>query len=223
MTGAEWDRCTEPILMLEFLRESGETSERKLRLFAAACCRRAWHLLDADGRAAVEASERFADDSASHAELMAAVWADRGLQDIDARTAVDHAAVGAWRPAVAMLSALCSRSPGPVASPAALARERAAQADRLRCVLGPLPLRTPRFDPRWRTPLVLSLAQAAYEGRVAPDPSRPGWLVLDPARLLVLADALEEAGADAELLGHLRQPGEHVRGCWCVDLLLGRA
>jgi hypothetical protein len=36
-----------------------------------------------------------------------------------------------------------------------------------------------------------------------------------------LADALEEAGcADADLLGHLRGPGPHARGCWAVDLLL---
>jgi hypothetical protein len=43
------------------------------------------------------------------------------------------------------------------------------------------------------------------------------------ADLLVLADALEEAGcADAGLLGHLRGPGPHVRGCWAVDLLLGK-
>jgi hypothetical protein len=40
----------------------------------------------------------------------------------------------------------------------------------------------------------------------------------------VLADALEEVGCtDAGLLGHLRGPGPHVRGCWAVDLLLGRS
>jgi hypothetical protein len=44
---------------------------------------------------------------------------------------------------------------------------------------------------------------------------------LNPARLAVLADALEDAGCgDAELLGHLRGPGVHVRGCWVVDLLI---
>jgi hypothetical protein len=42
--------------------------------------------------------------------------------------------------------------------------------------------------------------------------------------LPVLADALEEAGcSEAELLGHLRGLGPHVRGCWAVDLLLGKA
>jgi hypothetical protein len=100
---------------------------------------------------------------------------------------------------------------------------RREQADLVRCVFGPLPFRTPRLDPGWRTPLVLSLARAAYEERVVPDPSRPGWLVLDPARLLVLADALEEAGANApEVLGHLRQPAEHPRGCHVLDLVLAR-
>ena len=39
----------------------------------------------------------------------------------------------------------------------------------------------------------------------------------------VLADALEEAGCqDAIILNHCREPGGHVRGCWVVDLLLGK-
>ncbi len=42
-------------------------------------------------------------------------------------------------------------------------------------------------------------------------------------RLPILADALEDAGCDnADILAHCRQPGEHVRGCWVVDLLLGK-
>jgi hypothetical protein len=41
--------------------------------------------------------------------------------------------------------------------------------------------------------------------------------------LSLLADALEDAGCiDAELLGHLRSPGPHVRGCWALDLILSR-
>ena len=43
-------------------------------------------------------------------------------------------------------------------------------------------------------------------------------------RLPLLADALEDAGCtDADLLGHLRSPGPHVRGCWAVDLVLGKS
>jgi thioredoxin-like negative regulator of GroEL len=44
------------------------------------------------------------------------------------------------------------------------------------------------------------------------------------ADLPILADALEEAGcSNADILNHCRQPGEHVRGCWVVDLLLGKS
>ena len=40
--------------------------------------------------------------------------------------------------------------------------------------------------------------------------------------LPILADALEDAGCDdAELLTHCRSQGEHVRGCWIVDAILG--
>jgi len=39
----------------------------------------------------------------------------------------------------------------------------------------------------------------------------------------ILADALEEAGCTSpNILNHCRQPGEHVRGCWVVDLILGK-
>jgi hypothetical protein len=66
-------------------------------------------------------------------------------------------------------------------------------------------------DPIW-------LARAAYERHSQPSGR------LDLVRLAVLADALEEAGeADAELGGHLRSPGPHVRGCHVVDLLLARS
>jgi hypothetical protein len=200
--------------MLEFLLERNVGSARQVRLFAAACCRHACHRLTADGWAVVALSERFADGLASEAELRAAISAS---EDIDARGAVDYAVADGWHSSVAVLASGRAAPP-----PVALAREEAAQAELLRCILGRLPFSSPGLDPRWRTRLVLSLAQAAYEERVDPDPSRPGWLVLDPARLLVVADCLEEAGADSEFLRHLRRPGDHVRGCWCVDLILQR-
>jgi hypothetical protein len=84
-----------------------------------------------------------------------------------------------------------------------------------RCVFGN-PFRPAAFDPAWRTPTVLALAEAAYQERLMPSGE------LDPQRLAVLADALEEAGADASLLAHLRSAGPHVRGCFAVDLVTGR-
>jgi hypothetical protein len=69
----------------------------------------------------------------------------------------------------------------------------------------------------WNDAIVVRLAQAAYEERHLPAGT------LDTNRLAVLADALEEAGCTSEdILGHLRGPGPHVRGCWAVDLLLGK-
>jgi hypothetical protein len=63
---------------------------------------------------------------------------------------------------------------------------------------------------------VVALAQAAYDHRTLPSG-------LDRTTLAVLADALEEAGCtDPDLLIHLRGPGPHVRGCWALDLLLGK-
>jgi hypothetical protein len=62
-----------------------------------------------------------------------------------------------------------------------------------------------------------ALARAAYEERLPEG-------ALDPARLHVLADAVEEAGcAEGDILTHLRGPGPHARGCWAVDALLALA
>jgi hypothetical protein len=70
----------------------------------------------------------------------------------------------------------------------------------------------------WQGGVVGEIAHTAYEERLLPSGQ------LDPARLGVLADALEDAGCtDAELLGHLRGPGPHVLGCWALDLILGKS
>jgi hypothetical protein len=61
MTESDWAISTDPTAMLAFLRDCG-ASERKLRLFAVACCRRVCHLMtDERNRAAVDMSERAAD------------------------------------------------------------------------------------------------------------------------------------------------------------------
>src|SRR5262249_11334057 len=67
MTEVEWDACTDPIAMLNFVR--GTASDRKLRLFAVAVCRRVRPQLSEASRPAAEVSERFADGLASSEEL----------------------------------------------------------------------------------------------------------------------------------------------------------
>ena len=94
-----------------------------------------------------------------------------------------------------------------------ITKERLAQSNLLRDVFGN-PFRPVAVEPAWLAwggGTVRQLAQAIYDERAF-------------ERLPVLADALEEAGCtNADVLGHCRQPAEHVRGCWVVDLLLGRS
>ncbi|MBY0458303.1 MAG: hypothetical protein K2V38_13260 [Gemmataceae bacterium] len=74
------------------------------------------------------------------------------------------------------------------------------------------PFRPVIFNPTWRTPDVTLIAQNAYDAR-------------DFSALPILADAIQDAGCDSEeLLAHLRDPhATHVRGCWALDLVLGKA
>lgn len=66
-------------------------------------------------------------------------------------------------------------------------------------------------DPSWLTETVVLLAQGMYNAR-------------DFGAMPILADALQDAGCDSDdILNHCRGPGPHVRGCWVVDLLLGKA
>jgi hypothetical protein len=91
--------------------------------------------------------------------------------------------------------------------------EYAAQANLIRDLFGN-PFRSITIDfvwLAWNNETIPKLAEAIYDERRFAD-------------LPILADALEEAGCDnADLLNHCRQPGEHVRGCWVVDRLLGKS
>jgi hypothetical protein len=93
------------------------------------------------------------------------------------------------------------------------------QARLLRDIFGN-PFRTVEIDPAhfaWRGGTIPRLAQAAYDERLLPGGR------LDPVRLAILADALEEAGCtQPDLIEHLRSTGPHVRGCHVVDLLLAK-
>jgi hypothetical protein len=89
------------------------------------------------------------------------------------------------------------------------ASEQECQAGVIRCIFGN-PFRPVTIDPCWSTRTVTALAQAIYTDRAFD-------------RLPILADALEDAGCTAaDILAHCRGSGEHVRGCWVVDLLTGR-
>jgi hypothetical protein len=87
--------------------------------------------------------------------------------------------------------------------------ESAAHCDIIRDIFGN-PFRPATLDPSWLTSTVTALARQMYESR-------------DFSAMPILADALQDAGcSDEAILSHLRGPGPHVRGCWVVDLLLGK-
>ena len=72
------------------------------------------------------------------------------------------------------------------------------------------PFRPVTVDPRWLTSTVVDLSAAIYEERAF-------------GRLPILADALMDSGCDDEqVIAHCHGHGPHVRGCWLVDLLLGK-
>ncbi len=209
---------------LRWLR--GRVSDRKFRLIAAAACRHIYPAarMTPEWEAAVAAVERFADGEAGAAELArersASSTRARGIRDAGAAgdtgwwRACRHEEIilgatqssgfaAAWTCVNGSLHA-CSNEDG---EEMRLAPAR--MAGLLHDVCGDLGRERP-FAPGWRVPDVLRLASSISQARAFAD-------------LPVLSDALEEAGCtDADLLAHLRSAGPHVRGCWALDLIIGK-
>jgi hypothetical protein len=201
MTEQEWLACTDPGPMLEFLR--GKASDRKLRLFACACCRHIWQwLTDARSRKAIEVAEDFADNNPADFSLY-----DKVMQTWKAAGADWLPVVGdAMHFAVTYANWTASRHSTPDRQAIAVIH----QAHILRDIFGPFPFGPVDLDHSWLTPTVISLAQAIYDERAF-------------ERMPSLADALEDAGCtNQQILEHGRGGREHVRACWVVDLLLGK-
>lgn len=208
MTEAEWLTCTDPGPMLEYLK--GRASERKLRLFGVACCRLVWHLLDEIGKKAVECAERMADGQTTadeHEQMENLSWwgADGLNYEDDPIWLAGWAAHGTLTESPAKAGLLTAR-----AVPAE--GHQLSQARLLRDIIGN-PFRPVILDPRWlqwNDSTVVKLAESIYHDRAFD-------------RMPILADALEDARcSDPDILGHCREPGEHYRGCWLIDLLTGR-
>ncbi len=231
---SEWVTCADPTRMLDFL-VAGPASNRKLRLFACACCRRIWHLLpEAVCRDAVALAERYADGLATDEELadggeaFAELWDRYYTEEPDGapRTTAFLACIAA---SATTISDSPRQVPGQVDryipvrtwAPASAAAgshaggrladrcaEEAAQCDLLREIFGN-PFQPIAVDPKWQSDAVRAVARAAYEVQAFDC-------------LPILADALQDAGCEEEqVLGHCHSPGLHVRGCWLLDLLLG--
>jgi hypothetical protein len=245
MTEAEWLACADPTPMLKCLR--GKASARKRRLFAVACCKRFWQRLpDGPSRQAVVVAERFADGQATSQELeLAAAHAHRlirtegqtvlraGRQTVTVEGRYSHAAYAAY--VVASPEASYAARQVAISNPAidddssvaqeeasvAGAKDKGIRCDLLREIFDnpfhPSPA-LPTVVLAWNDRTIVRLAQAIYEERQLPAGT------LDTGRLAILADALLDAGCDDEdLIAHCRSAGPHVRGCWAVDLILGKS
>jgi hypothetical protein len=205
-----------PDIMLKFVRET--ISDRKLRLFAVACCRRIWHLISSEqGRNAVEVAERFAEGTATLGKLKAArLTAGRSGVTVAKNVAVESALTAAKRTAweAQVLAAVAAYEAA--GRPTSLGvRDQAwddatrAHCDLIRDLINPF--NPSSLSPAWVNRTVRQIAEAIYAERAFD-------------RMPILADALEDAGCTEEqILTHLRDSGPHARGCWLLDLLLGKS
>lgn len=211
MTEQEWQLASEPTALLNFCRT--QVSDRKLWLFSFACfCRLLGLLPDPRQRQAVQALEKLAEGSLPKKELRRITRETRSAIPPENETLVscdDPHYIG-----LMLYREFCSSRIAihAIQASAGLTHwtvEQKEQTRLFREILGN-PFRPVVFDPSWRTSTVMALAAGIYDEKAFD-------------RLPISADALQDAGCYSdELLNHLRQPSGHCRGCWALDLVLGR-
>ena len=238
MTETEWLTCSEnsePQTMLEFVRP--QTTERKCRLLAVSFCRHILPLVSEPiGHQAVVIAEQYADGLVSLEEMLAV-----SKQVFDCYSSSPNTAyVMNTEPSLSIKTSsialqatafltgafdnyldLCCQCTDLATLRWALLRAKPNeevppwrtriewQFLLIEDVIGNA-FRLIAIEPCWLSRNVIRLAQAIYDERTF-------------ERMPILADALKEAGcADSDLLSHCRGPGPHVRGCWAVDLVLGK-
>ena len=212
MTEEEWFATTDARRLLGLSR--GKVAGRKLRLFMTAWSRYNWERITLPVvREAVELAEVFADGEASKKQLEA-------LFD-ECRPVIFETPVRylLWPDSTQMsdcVDGFCLNDFGysPYRTDDQGLTYRAHQvvkAGIFRDIVGN-PFRPVAFPPSWRTETAVLLARQMYDSR-------------DFGAMPILADALQDAGCDAgDILNHCRDaPQVHVRGCWVVDLVLGKA
>jgi hypothetical protein len=249
VTEDQWLAATDPEPLLDHLRR--KASDRKLRLFAIACCRRVDELLaNTPGLTALEFAELHVDQGVVRRKGRPALekQARRASREAINKQVIEFPMVAERGKcpdiacALSAAAATINTDPQNAAGNAyGYACYAAAWDELVRCGS-----EISHSDSDiYRTFQRSELAQQAILFRdIFSNPFRPiaaaqSWLKGNDGaavkvaaslynegafdRLPLLADALEDTGCtDAELLGHLRAPGPHVRGCWAVDLVLGK-
>jgi hypothetical protein len=215
VTEDEWANATCPYTMLKSLK--GKLSERKLLLFTAYCVVR--HRLlphDEHGERISQAGALFLDGSMSGEQFHDSIATSYGPEyppKLSSSRAFNAHEQSRYLSEMFRFHASHDRytSEDPHGLDCYLIRDRERQ--RHSVVLRELtgnPFRPFTVDPLWQTESVVALASGIYADRAFD-------------RMPILADALEEAGCDdREVLNHCRGAVPHVRGCWVVDLVLGK-
>ena len=246
MTEAEWWAARDLVKPAAWLVHDAVAADRKLRLFAVACCDALRDRVTNPGAlAALGLAAAFADGLIKRAALDKAVrphWQNFHKRYTFPLTGAALASAGAAQAEFACLYTTVADVPrgrdgdglsdtylpviAAIADPPGEAHASARKVRLLHDIFGPLPFRDVSIDPAWRTSTVTALARGIYDEKAFD-------------RMPILADALQDAGCDHdEILGHCREGGrgdrgepvggspqqsrEHVRGCWVVDLILGK-
>lgn len=213
MTEAGWLLLKDSRTLLGFLREKG--SSRKHRLFAVACCYRVRHLLTGDNSwPAVQVAEKQVEVGEQYEIEM---WLDEELADAQNSLEIVPP-VGIPYPNAPAYYATWQNAPDAAESTAIasleaiqyvkgdIEAERASQVSTIRDIFGN-PFRPITLNPSWLTSTVHALANGIYNEKAFD-------------RMPILGDALQDAGCDNDdIPNYCREPKEHVRGCWLVDLL----
>jgi hypothetical protein len=251
MSEAEWLEVNDSRPMLAFLK--GKASDRKLRLVACASCRRFWDDIEKPvHRQKITTAEKYADGAITEKKYLKVCPANAPTQPRNRRTLgellffatnalgwpdseqpyldIDESGQVISRPwetgeymvrytlRATMLAAevIATRNVGPgVEAGTRLFKqarqvEYVSQAHLLRDIIRN-PFRPVSLDPSWLTSTVVSLATGIYADSAFD-------------RSPILADALQDSGCqNDELLNHHRGPGPHCKGCWALDLLLGKS
>jgi hypothetical protein len=228
MTEEEWLASQWPEPMMVELKS--KASDRKLRLFDICCCRRLAPYYAVIGLCgvpeAIDRAELFADGLVSEEELKRAQAAlarscfnDEEKQVINIAAHADLAIWTILTPAwedqgtvhehLWLTDAWEEMDPQRQFPNEKFAKEFSILSNYVRDIFGN-PFRPVAFAPEWRTDSAIAIAKQMYESR-------------DFSAMPILADALQDAGCDNDaILSHCRGPGPHVRGCWVVDLVLGK-
>jgi hypothetical protein len=238
MSEEEWLECTDIGRMLEFIHDKG--TDRQWRLYLCGGCRAISHLFYSNSsRRAVDVAEEFTEGLADEAELDRAEWSaevptfghdfypsgisrsenlarliEMGAIPESARHGTEWVANEGIQERLIAAANLAEACAFVSLRPSEFKLRYMRQVDwpgrwLIECVFGN-PFRPVKFNQSWLTSNVVGVAQRIYDERQFQD-------------MHILGDALEDAGCGkASILEHCRSGGEHVRGCWVVDLILGK-